>query len=130
MKTGLILGHFKLKIPQKCITFEPIVRFTKFKSLNWLENLTSAHFSDHFRTIPEIGPNSDQSPIFRTDQRHWIWYLEKKQETCSPSVRTRVNCFFNCRTELKSVKPIPLKMKKICFNFCLRSLKVVFEKLG
>ena len=61
MKTGLILGHFKLKIPQKCITFEPIVRFTKFKSLNWLENLTSAHFSDHSRNWSEFGPKSDFS---------------------------------------------------------------------
>ena len=42
------LGPFKQKMPQKCITFDPKLRFTKFKGLNRSEFYQKLEFSSTF----------------------------------------------------------------------------------
>ena len=48
MKNSFNLSLFKLRISKKCITFEPKLRFTKFKSLNWSEFHQELEFLPNF----------------------------------------------------------------------------------
>ena len=48
MQNSSDLDPFKLEMPQKCITFEPKVRFTKFKGLNRSEFHQKLEFSSKF----------------------------------------------------------------------------------
>ena len=55
MQISSDLGHFKLKMSQKCITFEPKLRFTKFKGLNRSEFHQELEFSPTFSIFAKKG---------------------------------------------------------------------------
>ena len=61
------LGHFKLKMPQKCITFEPKLRFTKFKGLNMSEFHQKLEFSSTFSIFNKKGGRGAFTPMCRPD---------------------------------------------------------------
>ena len=48
MQNSFNLSLFKLRMSKKCITFEPKLRFTKFKSLNWSEFHQELEFLPNF----------------------------------------------------------------------------------
>ena len=48
MQNSFNLSLFKLRMSKKCITFEPKLWFTKFKSLNWSEFHQDVEFLPNF----------------------------------------------------------------------------------
>ena len=57
------LGHFRLKMTQKCITFEQKLRFTKFKALNWSEFHQKLEFPSTISIFGELRPPSDRTDV-------------------------------------------------------------------
>ena len=74
MQNSSDLDHFKLKMPQKCITFEPKLRFTKFKGLNRSEFHQKLEFSSTFSIFAKKGGRSPPPPppTCRPGQRHGL----------------------------------------------------------
>ena len=62
----MILGHFKLKIWQKCVSFEPKLGFLKFKSPNRSEFHQKSEFRSIFGAICSKSPNSERKSDFRS----------------------------------------------------------------
>ena len=53
------LGHFRLKMTQKCITFEQKLQFTKFKALKWSEFHQKIEFPSTIPILGELMPPSN-----------------------------------------------------------------------
>ena len=87
MQNSSDLGHFKLKMPQKCITFEPKLRFTKFKGLNRSEFHQKLEFSSTFSIFNKKGGRGayvhctlcrpDSSSILEGDAKHFFHQSER-----------------------------------------------------
>ena len=57
------LDHFRLKMTQKCITFEQKLQFTKFKALNWSEFHQKIEFPSTISTLGELMPPSNRTHV-------------------------------------------------------------------
>ena len=109
------LGHFKQKILQKSITFEPKLWFSKFKGLNRSEfhqstnyRYKSVRFLKKYRfryEIPKIGTSEGPTPLSPTSTSPLIVFL-------ASSLNPNISFFLPLKSILKRTRDVRKALKK------------------